>query len=85
MFPPFPDGPFKYYYDASRGLRFEPEAIRKYIREGKTECDVVSLNDSLIVALSRTNFGDNLALDTQLTTNSTFDGNFEDVYIHLCS
>lgn len=50
MFPPFPDGPFKYYYDASRGLRFEPEAIRKYIREGKTECDVVSLNDSLIVA-----------------------------------
>lgn len=50
MFNEFPDGPFKYHYDASRGLRFEPEAIRKYIRAGKTECDVVSLNDSLIVA-----------------------------------
>ncbi|XP_037041681.1 trans-1,2-dihydrobenzene-1,2-diol dehydrogenase-like [Bradysia coprophila] len=49
-FPEFPAGKFPYHYDASRGLRFEPDEIRKYIRAGKTECDIVSLNDSLIVA-----------------------------------
>jgi len=50
VFPELPEGQFKFHYEASRGLRFEPEEIRKYIRAGKTECEVVSLNDSLIVA-----------------------------------
>lgn len=50
VFPELPDGEQQYHYECSRGLRFEPDAIRKCIRAGRIECDNLSLNDSLIIA-----------------------------------
>lgn len=50
VYPELPGGKYEYLYECSRGLRFEPDAVRKCIRAGKTECDLMSLNDSLIVA-----------------------------------
>lgn len=49
-FPQYPDGEYEFLYEASRGLRFQPDEIRKCIRAGRIECDVMSLNDSLIIA-----------------------------------
>lgn len=49
-FPQYPEGEHKFFYEASRGLRFEPEAVRNCIRAGKIECEIVSLSDSLTIA-----------------------------------
>lgn len=50
VFPKIPEGRFPYLYECSGGLTFEPDVVRKCIRAGKTESEILSLNDSLIVA-----------------------------------
>jgi len=47
---PLPKARLHFNFPNSCGLRYEIEAVRKCIREGKTECETVSHNESITIA-----------------------------------
>lgn len=47
---PLPKAKYDYNFSASGGLRYETEEVRKCIRDGKIESDLVSHNESLLIA-----------------------------------
>jgi len=47
---PLPEAKYKFNFNNSCGLRYEAEEVRKCIREGKTESELVPHSESLIIA-----------------------------------
>jgi len=47
---PFPKAKHQFHFLNSCGLRYEADEVRKCIRAGKTESDIVSHDDSLLIA-----------------------------------
>lgn len=47
---PLPEAKFSFNFTNSCGLRYEADEVRKCIRDGKTESDVISHNESLTIA-----------------------------------
>ena len=47
---PFPEAKYEFIHHNSCGLRYEAEEVRKCIRAGKLECELISLDESIVIA-----------------------------------
>lgn len=47
---PFPEAKYEFNYPNSCGLRYEADEVRKCIRSGKTECELIGHNESITIA-----------------------------------